>query len=429
MFSTFAFAESTGDEDNVVIDILSPIQQIIQNAKDNVANLNPDDVFPSSPYSAYQEEYFKYLVEQTKERLGVGSSYLSMGYGGGSAIAEVAMAELGKTDAGEGYKYSIKGGARAQAWCASFISWCGAQLGYDTEGIMTLTASSIGQWNHYARNPDKGTNYTVSDVTSGAVVPATGDFIVFSQGAVGTNPLAEYGIQSHVAMVYSCDGVNITTIEGNWSGKVSSRIIPLSSIGGIMSGSTQYVFGFSRPNYPNSLVSGISGAINFTSSGLRIDTDGGTDSGGSSTYQSSTSYKTADGVYYDCTTVNVVVNYALEDCFIGSSYPYCVGPHKYNNALGNCLAAVQEVDESGNPISEAYFAVVGDAGHQAGEVSLALAQNMGFTETSGSVGVSVEHKFIITYFPDCKLTLYANNEKTINEQINEQAANYINGGS
>lgn len=382
-----------------------------------------------SPYLGFQQEYYEDLCDQTFSMLGISSSAGSMTGGSGQQIVSIALSQVGLSDAGEANKYSICGGAPGAAWCASFISWCGVEAGTYDSGITTRNASAAGHWDYYCDNPDKGTNYLWSDVTSGAVTPQAGDLIIYNSATYGGTwaidpTVARRGMLAHIGMVVDTNNGVVQTVEGNWGNRVSIRDLPISGFPQLPD-TSQWIWGFCRPKYPAGSFDGMDGATSFSVDGLRIDTDGSPSAGGSNTWQSSTSYAPAGRSSYDCSTHNVVVGYGLDSCVINPARGYCTKVHQYNAALGNCLAAVQEVDENGAPIGSPIYGVVGDNGHQPGEVSLALAQNMGFSNVSGANGVGTEHHFVITYFENCKLSLDARAAKSINDQINEQASSYL----
>lgn len=381
-----------------------------------------------SPYMGFQQEYYEDVCDQTFQLLGISGSAGSLSGGSGQQIVDIALSQVGKVDSAEGYKYSTAGGAPGAAWCASFISWCGQQAGTYESGITTTNASAASHWDYYCDHPDKGTNYLWSDVTSGKVTPQPGDLIIYNSSTYGggsaTGPMvARRGMLAHIGMVVgTTDGV-VQTVEGNWGNRVSIRNLPISGFPNLPD-TSQWIWGFCRPKYPSGSFEGIDGATSFTVDGLRIDTDGAPTSGGSGTWQGSTSYAPIGRSSYDCSKDNVVVGYALDACVINPSLGYCTKRHTYNHALGNCLAAVQEVDASGAPIGPPTYGVVGDNGHQPGEVSLAMAKNMGFANVSGSNGVGKEHRFVVTYFPKGKLNLNTANGD-INVQIQKQADAYI----
>lgn len=115
-----------------------------------------------------------------------------------SSLVEVARAEL------ETAEYNIGGITYKEwyglddDWCAMFVSWCGNECGYITDGIMVKSASVSETKNWYEernRYQEKESGY----------IPAEGDLVFFLNG------------MSHVGIVvsYQAESDQITVIEGN----------------------------------------------------------------------------------------------------------------------------------------------------------------------------------------------------------------------
>lgn len=126
------------------------------------------------------------------------------GSGNGMQIVEVAQQELSLSSQNVGgQKYKNWYGMNAD-WCAMFVSWCGNECGYITQGIMPKSAAVSGYMSWYL---DKGLFEYKEGYT-----PKAGDFIVFKSAGA-----------SHIGIVVeNSDGSTVKTIEGNSGGSNTS---------------------------------------------------------------------------------------------------------------------------------------------------------------------------------------------------------------
>lgn len=110
-------------------------------------------------------------------------------------------------------------------WCAAFVSSIAKECGF--VNIITPECSCYYMTEGFkADNRWKASSY----------IPKTGDIIMYDWNA--------NGLADHVGIVVSCDGTNITTIEGNYDGgRVAHRYITTSYA---------YILGYCIPNYPAS---------------------------------------------------------------------------------------------------------------------------------------------------------------------------------
>lgn len=128
--------------------------------------------------------------------------------------------------------FGLNGGDKAP-WCAMFVSWCLAQAGVSTD-IAPKTAGVNEFYNFFK---GKGQYHGKSGYT-----PQTGDIIIMGSPS------------THVGLVLSSDGTNVTTIEGNTSGQgaedegngVYMKTYPISD---------SWVYGFCTPAYDGNMVS------------------------------------------------------------------------------------------------------------------------------------------------------------------------------
>ena len=392
------------------------------NAEGNGYTIKPRAVLLNSPTGSgnaktsnierenpYQLEYFSDLLEVTNAEFGT----YGVGGGGGSGydLVSIARQEIGVTEqtGSNDSKYNFWYGAVGQPWCAMFVCWCADQCGYLESGLFPKTAHSATFWNHVLANPDKGMLYTPSDVRAGAVTPQAGDILIVSptnnmEAPSNTTRAPDDGAGTrHVAIVTGYDGGSqrIATIDGNCGNAVIENSYNIST--GDNSG--RRIWGFVRPNYP-SKGQNIPGGEMHEVEGLDIDTDGSTDPNDMKDpyYQPQTSATTVDGKYYDASKVHYVV--------LAKGQPA---------SKLNCLATIRDL-QTGKILN----CVAADTGPRAddwNEVSVCTARDLGYT-VGGNIGVSKDKRFVITYYPDCKLKLYANNFESINAQIDRQAADY-----
>ncbi len=102
------------------------------------------------------------------------------------------------------------------AWCAAFVSWCGAQSG--SSDVIYKTASCVNQY--YNSSGEK--HWVVNDKS---YKPVKGDLIYFDWNATG----AKNSNFDHVGIVVSYDASTnkITTIEGNYgsNGSANNKVV------------------------------------------------------------------------------------------------------------------------------------------------------------------------------------------------------------
>ncbi len=146
-------------------------------------------------------------------------------------LAGVAKTQLGYTEASNGYtKYGEYCGSPYIDWCAAFIVWCANQAGIGTS-VIPKNASSNGLKDFFsAKN-----RYYVSYGHGGSYAPKAGD-IAFMSASNKTNDI------THVGIVISYTGGTITTIEGNYSNRVTLVSYPESTL---------KIVGFASPLYGN----------------------------------------------------------------------------------------------------------------------------------------------------------------------------------
>ncbi len=150
-------------------------------------------------------------------------------------IIKIAKAEIGvKEKAYNNVKYntwyygkpvSTSNNSSSQyAWCAVFISWCADQAGIP-ESVIPKTAGASTYYNWFK---SRGLFYKYNKTT-----PKPGDviFIDWEKGHGGVD---------HVGIVVSVENGIVTTVEGNYSNKVSCNTYSLNS---------GYIVGYGRPNY------------------------------------------------------------------------------------------------------------------------------------------------------------------------------------
>lgn len=111
------------------------------------------------------------------------------------------------------------------AWCALFIGWCGNQAGI-SESTLPIYRSST-QYKEYFE--DRGLYHKYS----ASYIPQPGDLIFIDwQGRRGTI--------DHIGIVVSCEDGYVTTVEGNYSDKVSCNTYKLNN---------KMIVGYASPNY------------------------------------------------------------------------------------------------------------------------------------------------------------------------------------
>lgn len=155
------------------------------------------------------------IVELAKSYIGINES--------SPAFREIIDTYNGYTPLPQGYKMKY-----TDAWCATFISFLAIKCGLTDiipvecgcERQINLF-KSIGEW-----------------IEDDIYVPSEGDIIYYDwqDSGVGDNT----GWSDHVGIVESCDGRNITVIEGNKSEAVGRRVIGVNA---------RYIRGYGVPKY------------------------------------------------------------------------------------------------------------------------------------------------------------------------------------
>lgn len=151
---------------------------------------------------------------------------------GNEAIVQVALKELG-TLSGDKYRTWYTGSADGAPWCATFVSWCGEQLGYiENEIIPKFQGCSAGvEW---FEERDRF-QYTEQYGGTGSYVPQTGDIIFFDWDG-DTSTLDHVGIVQYIENGY------VITIEGNSGDAVAQGKYLLSN---------SNIVGYAFPDYPS----------------------------------------------------------------------------------------------------------------------------------------------------------------------------------
>lgn len=112
----------------------------------------------------------------------------------------------------------------AYAWCGVFVSWCANQAGIPTS-VIPVTAS-VDSYYSWFKSRGQYIKYS-------AGTPQPGDLIFIDWDK-------QHGSIEHVGIVVSVENGIVTTVEGNYSNKVSCNTYALNS---------GYIVGYARPNY------------------------------------------------------------------------------------------------------------------------------------------------------------------------------------
>lgn len=91
---------------------------------------------------------------------------------------------------------SYDGATSSTPWCAAFVSSV-----YDDAGISNPNSAAVDGWRNWGNSTSN---------------PAVGDIAIWNTG-------------SHIGIVTSVDGDNVTITHGNWSDQVESSVMPKSS--------------------------------------------------------------------------------------------------------------------------------------------------------------------------------------------------------
>lgn len=146
------------------------------------------------------------------------------------AVVEIAKSQVGvKEKPHNNVKYNTwfygrevrdpNSKSTAHAWCVVFISWCADRAGVPT----TVVPKTAGVWYIMGFYRELGLYHARRD----GYIPNPGDVIIF-------------GNADHAGLVASCDGVNVTVIEGNYSDRVMMNTYSLKST---------KILGYCSPDY------------------------------------------------------------------------------------------------------------------------------------------------------------------------------------
>lgn len=147
------------------------------------------------------------------------------------AIVAIAKGEIGITEAPTNvvkyndWFYGARVSGSGYPWCGAFIAWCANQAGISTDVIPAYASTTLFQ--SFYKNQGRYFAY------SSGYTPKEGDLIFFDWDGYRS------GVD-HVGIVISCkDGV-ITTVEGNYSDKVSCNTYTTYNAN---------IAGYASPNY------------------------------------------------------------------------------------------------------------------------------------------------------------------------------------
>ena len=110
-------------------------------------------------------------------------------------------------------------------WCVVFVSWCGNEAGLGTDIIPWMRSS--GAMQTFYKEQGRYTKY------SSSYTPKVGDIIFIDWDG-------KRGKVDHVGIVISVENGIVTTVEGNYSDKVSCNTYALNS---------KYIAGYATPDY------------------------------------------------------------------------------------------------------------------------------------------------------------------------------------
>ena len=117
----------------------------------------------------------------------------------------------------------------SDAWCMTFVSFC-----FIKAGLADLIVTECGCGEAVQRNASIKKNWVESD----SYIPSPGDIIMYDWQDSGSGD--NTGWPDHTGIVESCDGKNITVIEGNYSDTVKRRTLAVNG---------KYIRGFITPDY------------------------------------------------------------------------------------------------------------------------------------------------------------------------------------
>ena len=136
--------------------------------------------------------------------------------GTADSIISVASNEIGNGLSKYTKEMGMINNSYTYAWCAAFVSWCGAHSG--SSDVISKTASCYNQY----YNSSGARHWVVNDKS---YKPVKGDLIYFDWNATG----AKNSNFDHVGIVvsYNASTNKITTIEGNYgnSGSANNKVV------------------------------------------------------------------------------------------------------------------------------------------------------------------------------------------------------------
>ena len=182
--------------------------------------------------STYNSVVLYYKPGSTTQTVGDANSMVNGTFGSAtgqaSTIVNLALQQVGVSEQPKGsdhVKYLTDLGLSNRAWCSIFVSWLFRKSGL---GSLFCGGEVVGKCS-IAANWFKGQGrFHTSN-------PQVGDVVYYANGSTICHTGIVVGVNS--------DG-SFTTVEGNWSNKVSKCFVPASG-----KHDKQHVVGFGRPAY------------------------------------------------------------------------------------------------------------------------------------------------------------------------------------
>jgi hypothetical protein len=192
--------------------------------------------------SSYKNgKYYKALMNLeltgTNRENVVAVALSQLGYHEGRSSSQLSGTVSGSSNYTEYGRYV---GMNPAAWCAIFVNWCAREAGISTSVIPNKTSTS-GFLSYYK---SKNRFKTWSQIRQKNYKPKAGDIIFYSGSSGGSVCHVGYVVSAK----YSGSSLVLTTVEGNYSDKVTkiTRTIRLSGSG---SAGGLYIMGVGRPAY------------------------------------------------------------------------------------------------------------------------------------------------------------------------------------
>ncbi len=201
-------------------------------------------VLPLPGFAAYENTHTN-TGNQIADLIAVANTQI--GYTEGNSTSQ-----MGGTSGGSGNytKYGSWYGINPGAWCAMFVSWCANQAGISGSIIPKHASCDVGmQW--FKNNG----LWKWSKCLGGSYTPKAGDIIYFR-----TNTSITYD-STHVGIVYASDSSYVYTIEGNASNRCQKKSYSLSSA---------YILGYGVPQYTSGSTGYSTGTYKVTASSLNM---------------------------------------------------------------------------------------------------------------------------------------------------------------